>query len=74
MVRVRGDKRRYAAQVAAARLVEHQGWRAVDTVNMKWETRPRLRCRSLGLPQQTIPRGVQLRRQAGRAAMIGMNF
>ena len=34
LARARGDKRLYAAPIAAVRLVERQGWRAVDTISM----------------------------------------
>jgi GNAT superfamily N-acetyltransferase len=34
LAKARGDKRLYSTPVGAARLVERQGWRAVDTINM----------------------------------------
>jgi GNAT superfamily N-acetyltransferase len=34
LARARGDKRLYTTPVEAERLVERQGWRAVDAVNM----------------------------------------
>lgn len=34
LAKARGDKRLYAAPIASTRLLEHQGWRAVDTVNV----------------------------------------